>query len=90
MLDAKGDPKYKKRKGYLLPVYGLPHGIITIDKRRGQDVWDMALFAEHSLARDWIALSALRPLYLSVHEIKVPRQRWVRSMALQTTNPMFE
>jgi hypothetical protein len=37
-----------------------------------------------------ILLGHDRQLYLHVHEMKAERQRWIRSIALQTTDPATE
>ena len=90
VLDRHGNPKYRQRKGYQVPVYDLPNGMAVLSKRRGVPEWDMALFTDLSIVSDWLVMRGIEPLYLALHELKVDRRRWIRSVDLQTTDPMEE
>jgi hypothetical protein len=81
-------PLYRQYRGGSFAVYEPPAGLSTIERRRHDRVWQGCLFVESHFTRDMlILLGHNRPLYLSVHELKVERQRWIRSISLQSTNP---
>lgn len=86
-----GEPEYRKLRGQLVPVYDLPKGIGYLEKVRGQQSWRGAAWIPPQMVTDMlILLVGNRPLYLSLHELKVARRRWIVGLTLQTTDPAEE
>jgi hypothetical protein len=90
--DAHGVPVYRTYRGERLPIYQPPPGIAFIERRRGEAIWDLGVFVAPRLVSDMLVLLAQphRPLFLSLHEKKLGRQRWIESIGLQTTDPAEE
>ncbi len=90
-LDRNGAPVYKKYKDRIRPVYKEPIGLALVDKVRGENKWLVYLQVDRQMISDSLVLASYnRQLYLSVHEKKSNRQRWVRNFSLGTTNPLDE
>ena len=90
-LDEHGAPVYKKYRRELIPVFTKPRGIATLDKRRGEGIWDAWITVKQSLVHDMlVTLTHIKPVYIAVHEKKEDRRRWVQSISLQSTNPEEE
>jgi hypothetical protein len=84
-------PVYRQYRGNHFPVYEPPPGLSTIERRRADGTWQAFLFVEPTLATDMlILLGQNRQLYLSIHELKADRRRWLRSISLQSSNPADE
>jgi hypothetical protein len=89
--DEHGAPVYRSYHGEPLPVYQPPSGIALIERRRGTAIWDLWVAVAPRLVSDMLVLLAQsRPLFLSLHERKTGRQRWIESIGLQTTDPAEE
>jgi len=85
-------PVYRTYRGQEIPVFKPPPGIAVLDKRPGIREWSLWVFVVASVARDMLTLltASRRPLYLSILERKIDRQRWVQSLKLRTTDPAYE
>jgi hypothetical protein len=84
-------PMYRKYRGEDFPVYRVPSGLSTLERRREDKVWQAWINHEPRLVSDMLLLMKLeRPLFLAIHEMKVERRRWIRSISLQTTDPAQE
>ena len=89
--DEYGVPVYRKYRGDQIPVYDGPPGLATLNKRRGERIWDVWLPMAPRLVSDILSLLVhVRPLYASIHERKMGRDRWIQSLTVQTTNPADE
>lgn len=89
--DDDGNFQYRKYRGQEVPVYNVPHGVSVLDKVRGDNMWTTCLFVKPDFARDMLLLLySGRPIFVSIHERKVGRQRWVQGITLQTTDPSEE
>lgn len=89
--DESRIPIYKAYRGEDYPVYNKFPGITTLNKRRGEKLWDAWVRLSPRLVSDMLViLSGDRPLYMSIHERKANRKRWIESISLQTTNPEDE
>ena len=89
--DAHGSRQYRKYRGRDIPVYRAVHGLATMDKLRGEQRWHCWLQAPTRFVHDLLAiLDQERVHWLAIHEVKVNRQRWVRRISLQTTDPSEE
>ncbi|GFM28598.1 hypothetical protein [Novosphingobium sp. PY1] len=86
--DEHGVPRYRHYRGREVPVYRAPKGLGVLDKSRNEDEWSMSLFVKQTFVDRWLTLLvASRELFISIHECKVGRSRWVRAIKLGTANP---
>jgi hypothetical protein len=82
---------YRTRYGRNMPVFNVPRGIATLERRRDDRVWSAWVTVEPNLVTDMlIVLSLNRQSYLSIHEKRFERRRWIRDLSLQTTDPSTE
>lgn len=89
--DKHGVPVYKEYRGESLPVFDSPPGLATLNKRRGENKWDSWICVKQELVRDMLTtLAHIKPVYLSIQELKSNRQRWIQSVTLQSTIPEEE
>jgi hypothetical protein len=89
--DAHEVPVYRSYRGQQFPVYNRPPGLAVIHKTHGRREWRLAVWVLPSVTSDMLALlRGSRPLYISIHERKADRQRWVQALSLQTKNPAEE
>lgn len=90
-LDAHGSPRYRTFRGKEVPVYRPPKGLGVIEKVRGEPLWQTSLFVKPVFVDRWLALlGSSRDLFISLHECKLGRKRWVRGVELGTANPEEE
>jgi len=75
-------PVYRPYRGQQIPVYKDVRGLAAIDNRTPvhDRVWQSWIPDDPRVAH----------LLLSIHEMKSERQRWIRSISLQTTDPANE
>lgn len=87
--DEAGALVYRRRRGESVPVYDIPHGAGYLSKSRGQKRWTGAIWVPAETATAMLALLAPAPrrLFISLHELRVARRRWIVSLSLQTTDP---
>ena len=91
LRDEYGVPRYKSYRGQQLPVYESPPGLGMLDRRRGTGIWYSWVYVMPGLVHDMLLLlMQSRPLYISLHERKTGRERWIQSVSVQTTNPADE
>ena len=84
-------PVYRQYRGGRFAVYEAPYGLGTMQRRRSDGTWQAYLFVDGSLTTNMlILLGRDRGLFLSIHEMKAERVRWVRNISLQSTNPAEE
>jgi len=89
--DEKGGLRFRKVRGELRPVYDAPEGIGILDKVRGTLNWTGAAWVSPSTVSDMLALlPAIDPLYVFLHEVKIGRNRWIKGITLQTSDPAEE
>jgi hypothetical protein len=89
--DKHNVPVYRKYRGQDYPLFKVPSGLATVERRRGTREWHAALFlGAPTIGRMLTVLSLRRDLYVSIDEHKIDRQRWVRGFSLQTTDPAEE
>ncbi|WAT19264.1 hypothetical protein OZN62_06785 [Aurantiacibacter sp. MUD11] len=90
-LDKHGAPRFRTYRGREVPVYKPPDGLGVLDKAKGEPLWRTSLFIKPWLVEQWMALlGSSRDLFISLHECKVGRKRWVRGIELGTANPEEE
>lgn len=83
--------KYRTYRGRAIPLYRAPPGLATLEKIRGQPRWRVWLSARPRFVSDvLLILGQNRPVYLTIHERKVDRQRWVQNLSIQTNDPEGE
>jgi hypothetical protein len=88
VVDEHRVPQYRTYRGKRLPIYRPPNGIGTLEKQRGARHWNGTMWAQPRYLSDvLILLGSHRQLYLAIHEKKIERQRWIQSVAIQTTDP---
>lgn len=89
--DEDGGLVYRRVRGEDVPVYDVPDGIGLIEKVRGEKRWSGFCWASPRTVSDMLTLlPKARPLYISIHERKVGRTRWINGLSLQTSHPAFE
>ena len=89
--DKHGVHVYKQYRGESIPVFEPPPGIAVINKRRGENAWDSWVCVNKQIINDiLITLTHISPVYISIHEKKKDRQRWIQSISVQTSNPEEE
>jgi len=86
-----GSPKYKKRKDGYFPIYDPPKSIGFVEKVRGKNRWNAYAFVAPETVTDMLTiLTNVRPLFVFIHEVKEARNRRLRSISLQTSDPSLE
>ncbi len=91
VIDESGSRKYQKKRGEAVPVYNVPKGIGNIEKVRGVNAWSGYAWVTAACASDMMALLPnVDPLYLSIHEMKEGRSRFIVGLTLQTVDPSTE
>jgi hypothetical protein len=90
-LDQHGTPRYRSYRGREVPVYQPPRGLGVLNKVRGQPSWTTYLFMKPALVDRWLPLlTSTTGLFVELTECKVERDRWIRSLALSTADPLAE
>lgn len=90
-MDKNRLPKYRAYRGKQIPVYAPPKGMGTLEKERGQPRWHGAVWAQPRYVNDLLVLlDHNQQLYLSIHERKIERKRWIQSITVQTSDPAEE
>jgi len=90
-LKQNGIPVYRKYRDRQIPVYERPPGLATVQKRRGENAWSTWFRVAPRVASDLLTvLKESRQLFVSIHERKLDRHRWVQGFSLQTTDPANE
>lgn len=86
-----GAQQYRQYRGREVPVFDPPKGIGFLDKVRGEPRWQGWITAAPRFISDALVLLGREmPLYIALHEQRYERTRWIRSLALQTTDPADE
>jgi hypothetical protein len=89
--DEDGTWKYRKVRVEEIPVYGVPDGLGLIEKVRGKNEWTGFCWVSPRTVSDMLLLLPhVSPLYISIHERKVGRTRWINGLTLQMSHPAFE
>ena len=89
--DEKGALRFRKVRGELRPVYDVPEGIGILNKVRGTQNWTGAAWVAPNTISDMLTLlPTVDPLYVFLHEVKIGRNRWIKGITLQTTDPAEE
>ena len=87
-VDENRVPRFRTYRGREVPIYRPPRGLGLIDKARGEPEWRTSLFVKPCLVDRWqTLLGSSRKLFISLHECKAGRKRWVRGIELMTQNP---
>lgn len=85
------EPLYKTYRGREIPIYDPPKGLAVLEKVRGESEWNAWIRVPSELISDMLILLGQREeLFISIHEWKFERRRWIRSIGLQTANPLEE
>ena len=83
-----GSLKFIKKRGTQTPVYDVPKGIGHIEKVRGDNHWIGALWvSSESILHMMTLLSLKQDLYMSIHEEKEGRVRFIIGFTLLTSDP---
>lgn len=86
--DESQSPVYRKVRGELKPVYDPPSGIGLLERERGTKDWSGWCWLPASIVSDMVVLlNQRKPLYISIHEMKQGRARWIVGLTLQTIDP---
>jgi hypothetical protein len=63
----------------------------TLEKQRGTTEWRGAIWAQPRHITDLLILLGYKQqLYMAIHEQKIERQRWIKSIEILTTDPAEE
>ena len=91
LVDKNHVPRYRAYRGRQIPVYAPPKGLGSLAKERGEPRWHASVWAQPRYVNDLLVLLGHnQQLYLSIHERKIERQRWIQSITVQTSNPEEE
>ncbi len=86
--DKAGSPIYRRYRGRQYPRYDEPPSLGLVEKAWGERCWTIcAQLTTPFFCDALILLNGNKHLYVAVHERKVGRTRWVRSLSLQTNDP---
>ena len=89
--DEYGSPEYETYRGQQIPVYKDVKGLALLNKVRGESAWSSWISSSPRMLSDMLMLlQTERQLYISVHEVKESRNRWIRGIELQTIDPRVE
>lgn len=89
--DDKYSLQYRTYRGKQIPIYVAPNGLGRLEKVRGEKLWKAWLFVTSRFVNDLLVLlGRQRTLFVSLHERKIDRDRWVQGMSVQTTDPSEE
>lgn len=89
--DKSGARRYRQYRGREIPVFEPPAGMGLIRKRRGERRWYGWATVAPGFVQDALAiLSQARPVYVSLHERRENRTRWVQGLTVQTIDPEIE
>nr|WP_299379565.1 hypothetical protein [uncultured Halomonas sp.] len=89
--DASGFPCYRTYRGDRVPVYERPKGITPLCRGGGARSWRAYLPVPPWLASDFLlVLKTEATPFLSIHEHKVGRERWIDSLSIQNKHPADE
>lgn len=89
--DEYGAPQYRQYRGKSVPVYNPPEGVGHLNKIHGEKKFTGWVFAPPRFLSDYLMLLGQgRELYLSLHERRLQRHRWLHHLSLQTSDPAEE
>lgn len=89
--DECGSPKYRTYRKQDVPVFKEVKGMALLSKVRGENAWTAWInVAPRAVTEMLLVLKEERTRYLSIHEVKEARNRWIRSICVQTTDPEDE
>lgn len=87
--DDDGQLKYRKVRGELTPIYKVPESIGYLECRKQR--WSgVAWVTPPTVTNMLTLLPHVRPLYISISEVKEGRHRRIRALSLQTIDPAIE
>tara|TARA_R110002096_G_scaffold61399_4_gene152604 strand:+ start:5253 stop:5549 length:297 start_codon:yes stop_codon:yes gene_type:complete len=91
ICDDKGSPKYRKVRGKEIPIYDIPKGIGRLERQRGTTNWLGNVWVSPQSVTDMLALLPnVKPLFLTIHEMRAERNHWIVGLTLQTKKPEDE
>lgn len=86
--DDRGLLQYRSYRGEKIPIYEVPSGMARLQRERGANAWNAWFWVQPSLASDMLCLlTQLKPLFVTLHERKAGRDRWIERFSLQTSKP---
>lgn len=86
-----GALQFRTYRGTQCPIYEDPPPLAFLEKVRGESRWTAWVWLAPQTVSDSLQiLSGPQQVYLSIYEQKVTRQRQIRYLALQTTDPADE
>lgn len=91
-LDDSGSPVSRRVRGREEPVYNVPHGVGFIENyNRHINARPAYLWLPPETISDMLTvLSVTDQLFVTVHQYKFERKRWIVEFTLQTKNPLDE
>lgn len=91
-VDDSGTPVSRRVRGRDEPVYNEPKGVGFIENyNRHTDARPAYLWLPPETISDMLAvLTTMDKLFVTVHQYKFERKRWIVGFTLQTTNPLDE
>lgn len=86
--DEQDQPRERRVRGQLVPVYEPPKGIGFIQRIPRSRDWTGFAWVPPRVLTDMLALLPnAAPLYVGLHEVRIARNRWVAGLTLQTVDP---
>lgn len=91
LRDEYGVPKYRAYREREIPMYRDSDGIALLSKTRGQNLWAAWINVAPVVVSDMmVLLQTDRQMFISMHEFKEGRNRWIRRIEVQTSDPLTE
>lgn len=88
VINEKWERVYRKVKGKEEPVYDIPKGIGSLEKRRGSDAWSGVVWIMPNVVSDMLTLLPnVSPLYLDLHVKKEGKLHYIVGLSLKTQDP---
>lgn len=83
-----GSPSYRTIRGFREPQYRLPTGVAVIEKARGNDRWSSFVqLPDGQMAFVMQMLHCSKPVYVSFHEMRENRRRWMLQFEMSHRHP---
>ena len=79
---------YKQVRGESVPEYDIPKSVGMIEKARGENHWSGTVWVQPNTVDTMLTLlTAVKPLYISLHQFKLDRHYWIKGFTLQMEKP---
>lgn len=88
LRNTDGEPRLVRRGGLKVPAFDSNHSLGFVNKIRGEEGYAATVWVPRSVAADMLGeLRSDRPSFLSIHERKVDRSRFVVGVTISSSRP---